>query len=535
MQAINGLACHERQAPTAVAGAIDPPKSGRYNYEQKFHIWNNSGERKMTGTVEFSGYIDGSFVRGDGAAFAVLNPSDESVVATLNGLSLAQFAAAIAAARRAFDSRCWSALPMSERAAVVRRLGEALARRATELTDLAVAEAGCPRSSSVMMAQVRTPLRQLTEIVDLFLSLPETEENPLPLHERIHPTGQAVQSLRRYTPIGVVAGFAASNVPFYTAMWKVVPALLAGNSVILRPNQLTPLSALLFGEAANEAGLPPGILNVVIEGGLEGGHLLSTDPRVDMIAFTGSSPVGALLMAQAAPTMKRLQLELGGKSAAIYLPDSIDKAVNGAMTVCVAHAGQGCALGTRILVPEESKPKLLAAMAEAVSRIRQGPADDPQMQMGPVVSAAQRARCEHFVAAAVAAGARIVAGGKRPTHLARGFYFEPTILDVPDNGNPAAQEEIFGPVVCVIGYRDLDHAVAMANDSRYGLSAYVYGQDRQAALKVGLNIKSGTVQINAPVASTYASAGGQRMSGVGRERGIEGLRLYQQLGILNLG
>jgi aldehyde dehydrogenase (NAD+) len=205
------------------------------------------------------------------------------------------------------------------------------------------------------------------------------------------------------------------------------------------------------------------------------------------------------------------------------------------MTVCLAHAGQGCALGTRILVPADSKGKVLESMAAAVATIRQGHASDPASQMGPVVSAAQRARCEHFVAAAVAAGATIVAGGRRPAHLGKGFYFEPTILDVPDNANPAAQEEIFGPVVCVIGYRDLDHAVAMANDSKYGLSGYVYGQNRQEALKVGLAIKSGTVQVNTPIASTYASAGGQRLSGVARERGIEGLRLYQQLGVLSLG
>jgi aldehyde dehydrogenase (NAD+) len=187
------------------------------------------------------------------------------------------------------------------------------------------------------------------------------------------------------------------------------------------------------------------------------------------------------------------------------------------------------------MVPEASKPQVLEAMAAAVAKIRQGHANDAESQMGPVVSAAQRTRCEHFVAAAVAAGAKIVAGGKRPAHLEKGFYFEPTILDVPDNSNPAAQEEIFGPVVCVLGYRDLDHAVEMANDSRFGLSGYVYGQNRQEALKVGLAIKSGTVHVNAPVASTYASSGGQRMSGVGRERGIEGLRLYQQLSNLSLG
>lgn len=485
--------------------------------------------------VQYAGYINGAFVRGAGASFDVDNPSDESIVATLNGVSLAQVGDAIAAARRAFDDGRWSALSARERAARVRRFGQALDGRAEQLIELAVAEAGCPRSSSTMLAQVRTPLRHLHEATELFLTLPELEENPLPLHERIYPTGQTVQSLRRYTPIGVVAAFSASNVPFFTALWKVVPALLTGNTVVLRPNPLTPLSALLMGEAASEAELPPGVLNIVVESGLEGGQLLSTDPAIDMVAFTGSSPVGSKMIVQSAATMKRIQLELGGKSAAVYLPDSIDKAVSGAMTVCVAHAGQGCALGTRVFVPEASKPQLLEAMAQAVAKIKQGHANDPHSQMGPVISAAQRARCEHFVAAAVAAGAKVVIGGKRPAHLSKGFYFEPTILDVPDNANPAAQEEIFGPVVCVIGYRDLDHAVAMANDSKFGLSGYVYGQDRQAALKVALGIRSGTVHVNTPIASAYASSGGQRLSGIGRERGVEGLRLYQQLSNLTLG
>jgi aldehyde dehydrogenase (NAD+) len=474
-------------------------------------------------------------VFGEGRSFNVDNPSDESVVATVRGASMAQISHAIVAARRAFDDGRWSGLTVQERAQWLRRLGEALAKRTDQLTELAVAEAGCPRSSGTMRAQVVTPLRQIGDIIDLFLKLPEFEENPLPLHERFNLTGPVVQSLRRYTPIGVVAGFGASNVPFYTAMWKVIPALIAGNTVILRPNQLTPLSALVFGEAADEVGLPPGVLNVVIEGGLEGGQLLSTDPGVDMVAFTGSSPVGAHIMAQAAASMKRVQLELGGKSAAIYLPDAVDKATIGAITVCVAHAGQGCALGTRILVPAPSKPQVLAAMAAAVAKIRQGHASDPDTQMGPVVSAAQRARCEHFVAAAVEHGGKIVAGGGRPPHLDKGFYFQPTILDVPDNSNPAAQEEIFGPVVCVIGYRDLDHAVAMANDCKFGLSGYVYGQDRPVLLKVALGMRTGTVQVNVPIASAYASSGGQRMSGIGRERGIEGLRLYQHVSNLNMG
>jgi aldehyde dehydrogenase (NAD+) len=386
-----------------------------------------------------------------------------------------------------------------------------------------------------MRAMVSLPLRHADDIIDLFDSLPEVEDNPVPLSERINAQGQVIQSLRRYTPMGVVAGIAANNAPFYTALWKVFPALVAGNTIVLRPNPLTPLSALIFAEAALEADLPRGVLNIVIESGLEGAKLLGTDPGVDMVAFTGSSAVGVQVMSQAAATMKRVQLELGGKSAQIFLPDAAERAVLQAMIVCTAHAGQGCALGTRLFVPEDRKAELLAKAAEVLGKLRIGPADDPQTQTGPVISAAQRARCEHYVKSALQNGARVVVGGKRPPRPAKGYYFEPTLLDVPDNRNPAAQDEIFGPVVCMIGYRDLDHAVQMANDSRYGLSGYVHGVDRALALKVALRVRSGTVNVNGSLTSAYTSAGGQRMSGVARERGIEGLRIYQQLSCLNIG
>ena len=483
----------------------------------------------------YAGFIDGKWITGEGAELVVDNPSDESIVATLRGLSAAQIQVAIRAARTAYDNGQWSEMPGSERATLLRRFVAALASRSARLTDLVVAEAGCPRTSGTMRAQVSLPLRHGQDIIDLFTTLPDFEDNPVPLSERITPQGQVVQSLRRYTPMGVVAGIAANNAPFYTAMWKVLPALIAGNTIILRPNPLTPLSAMLFAEAAIEAELPPGVLNVVIESGLEGAQLLTTDRAIDMVAFTGSSSVGVQVMIQAAATLKRLQLELGGKSAQIFLPDAADRAVMQAMIVCTAHAGQGCALGTRLFVPENRKTEILAQIAERLGKLNIGHAEDPQTQTGPVISAAQRARCEHYVRTAVDNGARLVTGGKRPPGLSKGYYFEPTVLDLPDNQNPAAQDEIFGPVVCVIGYRDLDHAVQMANDSRYGLSGYVHGVDRALALKVGLRIRSGTVNVNGALTSAYASAGGQRMSGIARERGLEGLRIYQQLGCLNIG
>ena len=233
--------------------------------------------------------------------------------------------------------------------------------------------------------------------------------------------------------------------------------------------------------------------------------------------------------------MKRLVLELGGKSAQIFLPVAVDRAPMHAMIVAIAHAGQGCALGTRLFVPEASKAEVLEKAAAMMAKIKVGPASDPATQTGPVISAAQRARCEHFVAQAVAHGGRVVTGGKRPAHLDKGFYFEPTLLDLPDNANPAAQEEIFGPVAAVIGYRDLDHAIAMANDSKFGLSGYVHGADKAAALKVALGIRSGTVNVNGGLMSTFASMGGIKMSGVGRERGLEGFRAYQQMSVLNIG
>ncbi|MCX7864624.1 MAG: aldehyde dehydrogenase family protein, partial [Novosphingobium sp.] len=290
--------------------------------------------------MEHAGYVNGVFVKGEGATFDVENPSDESIVATITGLSLAQFETAIAAARTSFDDGRWSGKSMKERAAVMRRFAEALRARADRIRDLAVAEAGCPVSSTVMTAQVHAPLRMTDEVIDMFLALPEIEDNGLPLHERVNPHF-TVQSLKRWTPLGVVSAISAYNVPFYTAFWKVVPALMAGDSVILRPNPLTPISSLIFAEAAEEAGIPPGVLNVVIEAGLEGGQLMTTDERVDLVSFTGSCAVGIKVAQQAAPTLKRLVLELGGKSAQIYLPDAVERAAMAAPPFAIiSHAKQ---------------------------------------------------------------------------------------------------------------------------------------------------------------------------------------------------
>jgi aldehyde dehydrogenase (NAD+) len=438
----------------------------------------------------------------------------------------------VAGARTA--QAAWGDLPARARVDVLRRFLGAMRPRMAELRDVLMREAGClggsnPAAAGIMAFQTQVPLAHLEQTLDYFLTLPETIDNPVPIEQRISPFGKVAHSVMRYTPVGVVAAIAAYNYPFLTALWKVIPALVTGNAVILRPSPLTPISSLIFGQAAVDAGLPAGLLSVMIEEGIEGAQTLTGHRHIDMVAFTGSTAVGKQVMRQAADTMKRLQLELGGKSAQIFLPDAIDQAMGAAAGVCLAHAGQGCVLGTRIFVPEDRKAEVLAGMKASLERVPVGEVTDDMAMMGPVISAGQVARCEHFVTLATGAGATVVTGGRRPAARTRGYFFEPTVLDAPDNDNPAAREEIFGPVVTVIGYRDIDHAVEMANDSDYGLSGYVFGQDRAKSLAVAMRLKTGSVNVNGGLLTPYASSGGHRLSGIGRERGLEGLRLYQNV------
>ncbi len=484
--------------------------------------------------MQKAGYIDGAFVDGKGAELEVENPSDGTVFTRFPALSVAQIEYAITKARQAFDTGPWRHTTMQARAALLHNLIDHMQAQGDAIKTLLVAETGCPAFSSTMQAQFETPLRMAREIIDLMVSLPEMEENALPPGEAHNQRGQSVASLKRYAPLGVVAGISAYNFPLHTGVWKAIPALIAGNSVILRPNPLTPLSSLAFAEAADAVGLPPGVLNLVLEAGVEGAQLLTTHRAVDMITFTGSSAVGAQVATQAAATFKRVQLELGGKSAQIFLPDAAERAVQAAVSVSTSHAGQGCVLGTRIFVPAARKAEIVEKAAAAVGALIQGYTNAPQTQVGPVISARQVERCEHFVNLAVQHGGRIATGGKRPAHLNRGFFFEPTVLDLPDNANPAAQEEIFGPVAGIIGYRDIDHAVAMANDSKYGLSGYVFGNDTDEAFAVAQRVHSGAVHVNGALSSSYAPFGGIKSSGIGHERGIEGMRMFQRMTVFSV-
>jgi aldehyde dehydrogenase (NAD+) len=482
------------------------------------------------GTVRES-YVAGGFVAGT-EELLVENPATETTIATVPGVDITVVEAAILAARRAFDDGPWPRMPVAERIAAVTRLIDHLDAKRDDLISTLIAEAGCPAGLASLL-QVRIPIAHARTVPAIYSTLPEFEYNPVPLEE-LTVGGRVAASAMVWEPVGVVSAISAYNFPLFTSLAKLVPALVTGCTVILRPSPLTPLAVLEIGAAAEAAGLPPGVLNVVVEPGLEGARLMSTHPAVDLVSFTGSTAVGSQIFSQAASTIKMLHLELGGKSVQLYLPEALDRVTAGVTAVFRAHAGQGCVLQTRVLVPNERKAEILERLVDPCSALRVGDPADPAVEVGPVISARQVARCEAAVGAALAGGGSVVAGGSRPPGLERGYFFEPTVLDVPDNSNAAAQEEIFGPVVVVLGYADLDEAVAIANDTPLGLAGGVFGPPDRA-LAVARRLRTGTVNVNSGVFSAWASSGGWKRSGLGRERGREGIRAFQQHKHIGIG
>ena len=481
--------------------------------------------------TEGRSYVAGRWVTGD-RELVVENPADESTAGTVTVTPITEVATAIAEARRSFDSGVWASSPDAERATVVRRFLDHLESMAGELVPVIVAEAGQPVGYASGV-QTNGAIALGRDTVDLYLSMRHEEPGSVPVRELVGK--KVLTTVRRHEPIGVVTAITPYNASLLMAIQKIVPALMAGNSVIVRPSPLTPISVLALGAAADAAGIPPGVLSVVVEDGSEGAELLTSDPGIDMVSFTGSTAVGRAIQAQAAPTVKRVVLELGGKSAQIYLPDAVDHAPLGAMMTVAMTSGQACVAATRMLVPADAKDHVLEKVGEMYAGLSIGDPSDPSNLIGPLISRGQVARCEQFVAASEEHGGKVVAGGVRPAGFDKGHWFEPTVLDVADNANPAAREEIFGPVLCVMGYDDLDHAVSIANDTVYGLSNQVYSADVAAATDVARRLRSGAVSVNASLFSAYAPGGGYKQSGLGRERGPDGIREFQELKHIVIG
>jgi aldehyde dehydrogenase (NAD+) len=331
-------------------------------------------------------------------------------------------------------------------------------------------------------------------------------------------------------PVGVVAAITPFNFPFYLNLWKLGPALAMGNTVVLKPSPFTPLEAFFIAEVAEEVGFPPGVVNVVT-GDEDAGRELTSNPKVDMVSFTGSDAVGRRIMGQGADTLKRLVLELGGKSPNIVFADAdlerVGPAVAGAY---IRHSGQGCGNPTRILVQEGVHDALVERVCAYLATVRVGDPADPATAMGPLIRESQRERSERYVRSGLADGARVAFGGGRPSHLPKGYYFEPTLLVSVENSMSVAQDEIFGPVACVIPFRDDDDAVRIANDTRYGLCGNVWSGDPLRAFAVARRLRCGMVNVNGGARmSVHGTFGGYKQSGLGVEQGDHGLHEFVQL------
>ncbi len=465
-------------------------------------------------------YIDGHWVEPQDGHYDDISPSTEAVIATAPDASVAQVGDAIDAARRAFDSGPWGTMSADQRAGCLNQLGEALTKHADDFFALSQAEWGCTANERIM--QIDGAGFMSMHAAQLATQLADQEV-----------TGMgAGTTLLRHAPLGVVSVLTPWNFPHCLNVMKLNHALAAGNTVVLKPSPLTPLAGLALARIIDEhTDIPPGVVNVVTPSSVDAAKLLTTDPRIDMVSFTGSSLVGRQVMSAAGDTMKRILLELGGKSASIVLDDTeiTDEMLQQLLfDGCSLHAGQACILHSRLLLPDSLHDDVVDRLATLARGIKVGDPTDPDVQMGPLISAAQRDRVEAHIAGARSDGAKLVTGGGRPADLDVGYYVEPTILTGVEPNSTIAQEEVFGPVLAVLRYRDVDDAIAIANNSRYGLSGAVWGGDVDRAVSVARRIRTGQVAVNGCGAGG-APFGGFKLSGLGREGGgIGGLHQYME-------
>ena len=478
-------------------------------------------------------YIDGQLREAaGGATYEDIGPWTGEIVGHAADASAADMDEAIAAARRAFDETDWPTNTQLRRDAV-RKLADAMKADRERFAQLAIHELGSPMGA-VYSAQVDGPLSFFDRMFDMFDRI-EWEK------DMGEGTIWGVRSNRVLVKeaAGVVGAIVPWNVPLYITVGKVIPALLAGCTVVLKPAPDTPLIGAIMGELAAKIGFPAGVLNVVT--GSDPallGEMLVTDKRVDLISFTGSTAVGRRIMEKGAPTLKRLFLELGGKSASILLDDTPDFATAVSQSIVCYHAGQGCATITRLLVPESRYQEAVAVLEATYAGYSTvwGDPNEPTNIMGPVISARQRDRVMGYIKSGIEQGARLLAGGKVATDRGGGFFIEPTCFVDVTNDMTIAQEEIFGPVLVVIPFKDEEDAIRIANDSDYGLSGGVRSASVERAMRVARRIRTGTVGVNGGVSiDVDLPFGGYKQSGVGKEWGLEGFEEYLETKAIAVG
>lgn len=458
-------------------------------------------------------YLDGRWVTASGGeTIPVHNPATEEVIAAVPAGTAADVDRAVAAARAAFDG--WAATPPAERAAHLDRLHAALSARADEIARTVALELGAPLKLATRV-QAALPLTVLHSYVEL-AAHPATEET-------------VGNSTVVREPVGVVGAITPWNYPLHQVVAKLAPALAAGCTVVLKPSELTPLVSYLLFDAIHEAGLPPGVVNLVTGTGPVVGEAIAAHPDVDMVSFTGSTATGRRISHLAADRIARVALELGGKSANVVLDDAdLLTAVKVGVGNAFLNSGQTCTAWTRMLVHRSRYDEALELAAKVAAGYRLGDPFDPATRLGPLVSATQRKRVRGHVTRGLADGGRLVAGGPDAPVPDRGWYVAPTVIADVDPDSALAQEEVFGPVLAVIPVDDDDHAVAVANNSRYGLAGAVWSADEERAVRVARRMRTGAVDVNGAPFNPLAPFGGYKQSGIGRELGRHGLAEFLQ-------
>lgn len=459
-------------------------------------------------------YIDGQFVTPHGQEmFDLFNPATEEKIGQVRLGDVADAKAAIAAAKRALPA--YSRTSKAERIAFLRRLHDAVAARTDLLAAAMTEEYGAPQSFVRFSA---------AHAANLFLDMAQTLE----AFAFTQTVGGAEVTLQ---PVGVVAAISPWNSNIGSICSKLATALAAGCTVVIKPSEMSATQTHVLTEALHEAGLPPGVFNIVNGRGDVVGAELSSHPDVAKVTFTGSTAVGRSIMRTGAETLKRVTLELGGKGPNILLPDAdLGSAISTVVGVGFLNSGQACIAGTRVLAPRSRLPVILERLKAAVAALKVGESTDPGVNVGPMVSQKQWDRVQSYIRIGIEEGAELLIGGDgRPAGLDRGWFVQPTIFTGVNNNMRIAREEIFGPVLCVIPYDDEDEAIAIANDSPYGLQAYVEGADPAHARRVALRLDCGRVVINGAPHAPLAPFGGFKQSGIGREYGRYGLEAHLEV------
>ena len=466
--------------------------------------------------------IDGELVKGSGGTFPTINPATEEVLGVAADATAEDMGAAIAAARRAFDDTDWST-DVELRVRCIRQLQRAMRDHVEELRQITIAEVGAPVMLT-SMAQLEGPIEDLSFCADTAESYQWTTDLGI-----AEPMGMKSHRTIAREAVGVVGAITPWNFPHQINLAKLGPALAAGNTVVLKPAPDTPWCAAVLGELIVEhTDFPAGVINIVTSSDHGVGALLSKDPRVDMVSFTGSTNTGRAVMADGAATLKKVFLELGGKSAFVVLDDAdLAGACSMAAFTASMHAGQGCAITTRLLVPRDRYDEAVEAAAATMAGLTPGDPTDAGTICGPVISARQRDRIQEYLDSAIAEGGTFACGGGSPAGRDAGFFIEPTVIAGLDNSAKVAREEIFGPVLTVIAHDGDDDAVQIANDSPFGLSGTVFSADDERAAKIAARLRVGTVNVNGGVwYSADVPFGGYKQSGIGREMGLAGFEEY---------